>query len=135
MLRYVCHRTTGNMFGVTRGLDPSSGCTTSPPRLVDRAPGGTHRLLGALMLKQGSSSNLCRKWGAEGVSKRPSRATGNEGRSQHHWSEQHQGPSSGDTSQHHLVDHREDRESSVKAANQGMASRCPAQDNLLDAAL
>ena len=95
------------MFGVMRGLDPSSGSTTtSPTRWVDTAPGGTHHLLGTLMLKQ--SSNLCRKWDTEGVSKRPSRTTGNEGRSQHHWSEQHQGPSSWDTSQHHLVDHRED---------------------------
>lgn len=83
MLQYVCHRTTGNMFGVMRGLDPSSGSTTtSPTRSVDTAPGGTHHLLGTLMLKQ--SSNLCRKWDTEGVSKRPSRTTGNEGRSQHH---------------------------------------------------
>lgn len=43
-----------------------------PPRLVDRTPGGTHHLLGILMLKQSSSSNLCRKWDTEGVSKRPS---------------------------------------------------------------
>lgn len=63
------------------------------------------------------------------------RATGNEGRSQHHWSERHQGPSSWDTSQHHLVDHGEDWESSVKVANQGMSSRCLAQDNPLEAAL